>query len=278
MSSTKSPDEFLLKEDGAQILRGVFSKEETQNLKKLVSAIVEYADQGLEDPFERYYMGHISDQGVLYDLFQRHPEFQDFAKNPRILDALVPLLGEDIMLYVNSLIFKPKEIDNEVPWHQDFLNRPDEPPKVICWIALDDATKENGCLRVIPGSHTKGGYDWYRKEGSAHHDRIREGLIDESQKVYLEMQEGDVLLFSQFMVHGSDATNSDKHRRAFRIAYQSLDKVFVSRGAPIVLRGGGPEFLKKKFQKSKAKAKRSSYKTFLEKVGKRLIKMSYSDS
>ena len=91
MSSTKSPDEFLLKEDGAQILRGVFSKEETQNLKKLVSAIVEYADQGLEDPFERYYMGHISDQGVLYDLFQRHPEFQDFAKNPRILDALVPL-------------------------------------------------------------------------------------------------------------------------------------------------------------------------------------------
>jgi phytanoyl-CoA hydroxylase len=270
----KQPDEFLLKEDGAQILRGVFTKEQTGALKQLVSRIVDYANKGLEDPFERYYMGHISDQGVLYDLFQRHPEFQEFARNPRILDALEPLLGEHIMLYVNSLIFKPKEIDNEVPWHQDFLNRPDEPPKVICWIALDDATKENGCLRVIPGSHKKGAYDWYRVKGAAHHDRIREQDIDVDKKVYLEMQEGDVLLFSQFMVHGSDGTKSDMPRRAFRIAYQSLDKVFVSRGAPIVLRGGGPEFLEKQFPQSKGAAEPGAVKKLMKKVGEKLIRMS----
>ncbi len=263
--------ETSIAKDGYLILRSVFTEEQLQPIRELADEIIGHAELGLEDVFEDPYMKHRSDQGALYDLYQRHPEFHPFAQNKRILDAVSDYLGDDIVLYVNSMIYKPEGRNNEVPWHQDFLSRPDETDKLIVWMAMDDAKIENGCLKVIPGTHTTGGFPWYRVKGETHHDRIKLDGVDLTKAQYCELNAGDVLIFHQHVLHGSDKVDTPTARRGYRVAYQAISRNKVPRGGAIVVRGGRPNSLKNKFTK-KAEVT-PAVKDFLHKVGKRLIDM-----
>lgn len=229
--------------DGFIVLKSVFKEQALADLRELLVQIVHYADKNLEDPFTKYYLGHRADQGVLYDLYQRHPEFAAFAKSADVLDALTQILGEDIFLYENSVVYKPKGKRNGVPYHQDFISRPNEPVKFIAWMAIDRVTKESGALKVIPGSHKKGFLPWYQVKGEAHHDRIDPKALDLTGEMHIELDPGDVLIFNQLVVHGSDEMNADTLRLVYRVSYQGFDEIFAPRGAPLVVRGGLPSSL-----------------------------------
>lgn len=136
-----------LEKDGFIILKNVFERSDLDSIRQFIDRIVKYAEKATHDPFSKFYLKHRADQGVLYDVFQRHPEFHKFATNKSILDSLKPLLGNDIYLYVNSLLYKPKDKNNEVPWHQDFLSRPHESAKLIAWIAIDNAIERTVVLK-----------------------------------------------------------------------------------------------------------------------------------
>ncbi len=233
--------------NGYAILRKVLDVNVLKSIGHLTNRIIDYGEKNLEDPFSNYYLRHRTDQGALYDLFQRHPEFQDLAKNKTILSSLEEVLGNDIFLYENSLVYKPKGKRNEVPWHQDFINRPNEPIKYIAWRAFDQINRENGALKVIPGSHKSGFLPWFTVEGETHHTRVKPEYVDESKAVYVELNAGDVLIFHQLILHGSDRITETSPRRAYRVSYQGFDSIFTPRGTPIVLKGGSPESLEQKF-------------------------------
>jgi len=263
-------------ETGFVILRNVFSEDELIKLRLLQEKIAVYADKNLEDPFSPWSIDHRSDQGVLYDLYQRHPEFQSMAKNKKILDCLESVLGQDIFLYDNSLIYKPKGRPNGVPWHQDFISRPHEPLKIIAWMALDKVTKENGALQFIPGSHKNGHLPWHRVKGETHHDRVNIEYVDKyrHQITHAELDPGDVILFNMLIMHGSDEVNSELPRRAFRCSYQAMNsKVYTPRQSPIVVRGGDPERIAKYYPNVKQVQKNSFLSRVLIKVGKKLIEL-----
>jgi phytanoyl-CoA hydroxylase len=260
-----------LESDGFVVLRGVVEESALPPVRELTDAIVEYADQDLSDPFERYYLRHRSDQGVLYDLCQRHPEFQPFSRLPAVLDALEGSLGKDIFLYENSLVYKPPGRDNAVPWHQDFISRPNEPGKFIAWLALDEVTRANGALKAIPGSHKLGYLPWHRVKGETHHDRLNLEGVDLSTARFVEMQAGDVLIFDAKLVHGSEECHSDKPRRAYRVSYQGFERLDPPRGIPIVVRGGRPDALSRRF--NAPRVEKAAWRTFLNKVGKRLQRL-----
>ncbi len=262
--------EYNFNDDGFVILKKVFSEQQLQPIRKLTDEIIAYGEQELEDPFRKFYLRHRTDQGVLYDLFQRQPEFQELAKNPKILDKLEEVFGENISLYENSLVYKPRGKRNAVPWHQDFISRPKEPLKYIGWIALDDVRIENGAMKVIPGSHKFGFLKWFRVKGETHHDRIDLSQLDIENAVYMELDAGDVLIFNQLIVHSSDECNSEKPRRAYRISYAGMDEVIVPRGTPIVLRGGHPSSLKKKFPQKAVEVEEPFYVKLIRKVAYRL--------
>ncbi|MBK8443279.1 MAG: phytanoyl-CoA dioxygenase family protein [Sphingobacteriales bacterium] len=169
-------------------------------------------------------MRHRSDQGVLYDLFQRHPEFQECSTQKGALDVLEGVIGKDIFMYENCLVYKPKGKNNAVPWHQDFINRPNEPVKYISWVAMDDVTIDNGAMKLIPGFAPQGIFTDVSRKGETHHDRIKPEYIEEDKAQYVTMQAGDALLFNQLVVHSSDLVNSTKPRRAFRASYQSFEQ------------------------------------------------------
>lgn len=229
--------------DGFIVLHNVFDSATLERMRQILVDIVQYADKGLEDPFLKYYLKHRSDQGVLYDLFQRHPEFNEMVRNPRILDALEEVLGPDIFLYENSVVYKPKGRQNGVPYHQDFISRPNEPIKFVAWMAVDRVTKESGALKVLPGTHKGGFRKWHRVQGETHHDRIDESTLDLSNEMHIALEPGDVLIFNQLVVHGSDEMHTDSLRLVYRASYQGFDEIYVPRGAPVVMRGGHPASL-----------------------------------
>lgn len=231
-----------LKKNGYKLLKKVFCDESVNSLISFTDRLIEFEKNNhYKQNFSDYYLNHRLDNGVLYDVYQRHPEFRKFAESNIILDEIGRILGNNFYLYVNSFLYKPPGRSNEVPWHQDFLNKPSESEKILAWVALDDATITNGCLKVIPGSHKQGFKDWYTKKGATHHDRLVEGTFNEEDKKYIEMSKGDVLLFSNYLIHGSDQNNSEFHRRAYRIVYKKIDTTYTPRGGPIVMRGNNPD-------------------------------------
>ena len=238
---------YSFDEHGFMILNQVFDNSQISPIRDLVDRIISYGENHLEDPFSNYYLSHRTDNGVLYDLFQRHPEFHLLAKNKHILDTLELVLGSDIFLYENSLVYKPKKKNNSVDWHQDFINRPHEPRKFIAWIALDKITKENGAMKMIPGSHKLGFLPYYQVPGETHHTKLNLENVDTSNAVYVTLEAGDVIIFNQLVIHGSDQIDSDLPRRAYRVSFQGFDKIYTPRGTPIVLRGGTPESLSIKY-------------------------------
>jgi len=269
---------YNFKEHGFIIVKNVFNNHTLEKIRELADRIIAYGKKGLEDPFRDYYLRHRVDQGVLYDLFQRHPEFQDLAKNQQILHRLEKVLGEDIFLYENSLVYKPRGGENAVPWHQDFINRPHEPRKFIAWIALDKISKENGAMKIVPGSHKLGFLPWHHVPDETHHTRVNLEGIDLSLAIYTELDPGDVLIFNQLVLHGSDKVDTYSPRRAYRVSYQGFDKIYTPRGTPIVLKGGSPESLMKKYNHPNSQFpnvmiqnKQSLVKRILHKIGRKLL-------
>ncbi|WP_101759757.1 phytanoyl-CoA dioxygenase family protein [Oceanicoccus sp. KOV_DT_Chl] len=260
-----------LQAQGFTVIPAVAPLEKLIDIRQLTEEIVEYSEQHLEDPFDLYYLRHRSDQGVLYDLFQRHPEFQDLAKSSEVMKTLASVLGDDIFLYENSLVYKPPGCANAVPWHQDFISRPNEPKKFIVWIAIDDVSVENGALKAIPGSHKEGYLPWYRVKGETHHDRVQEEFIRGREARYLEMKAGDALIFDAMLLHSSDECHSELPRRAYRISYQGFDAIRPPRGTPVVVYGGRPDSLSKKY--SAPRVDKPSWRVFMNKVGKRLARL-----
>ncbi len=272
MNRQDIPREYSFHEDGFTILRNLYHEETLVPLRQEVDAIIRHFESGVADPFEKYYLKHRVDQGVLYDLYQRFPSFQPLASHPVILDVLEEELGPNIFMYENSLVYKPKGKRNGVPFHQDFISRPHEPVKYIVWMALDRITPENGCLRVIPGSHRSGFLKWYRVSHETHHDRIAPGQIETGNAVDVSMNPGDVLIFNMLLVHGSNEAHSDDPRRAYRVSYQGFDRIYTPRGTPLVMRGGTPDRITDIGFESQAVSK-GPLRSFINRIGRRLSQL-----
>jgi len=260
-----------IRSKGFTILRGVFDADTLARLREFLERLIPQADNAAGDPFLPWYLPHRTDQGVLYDLFQRHPEFTDFARNSQILDSVAEVLGLDLFVYENSLVYKPAGRKNGVPFHQDFISRPHEPKKLIAWMAIDDVRKDNGALKIVPGSHVKGFLPWYRVQGETHHDRLDLSSIDTSKVEHVELDAGDVLVFDQLVVHGSDEAHGDELRLVYRVSYQGFDEIFVPRASPIVVRGGGPEALSSRFANYRPESdRRGPITKLVNRIGTRL--------
>ena len=149
-------------------------------------------------------------------------EFFDFATDPDLLDLVSAVIGPDIILWASSVFCKPPGVGLEVPWHQDGQYWPIRPrATVTVWIALDDVTRENGCMRVIPGSHRMGEFS---HQISDREDLVLSNVLDDpridlSKAVDVTLEAGQLSLHDANLVHGSQP-NRSRHRRAgFALRY-----------------------------------------------------------
>lgn len=157
-------------------------------------------------------------------------DFLDLAMNEDILDLVQQVIGEDVILWGCHVFCKPAEEGYETPWHQDGHYWPIRPlANCTVWVALEPSTKENGCLRVIPGSHAnKQLHDHLHEDRSdlTLNQRMAEGTFDEAQATDLELQPGQMSLHDVYMIHGAKANTSGIRRTGVALRYMPGTSLF----------------------------------------------------
>ena len=156
-------------------------------------------------------IGHaLHDLDPVFDRVSRQPCFADLA---RTLGLKQPLLLQSMYL------FKQPRVGGEVGWHQDATYLRTEPSTVTgFWIALDDATRDNGCLIALPGAHRGPLRQWFGYEG----DRLVTRTLDTTpwpavEPVALEAKRGTLIVLHGLLPHASAANRSDKPRHAYSL-------------------------------------------------------------
>ncbi len=150
------------------------------------------------------------------------PGFHDVLWNPRFTMAASQLLGGGVRFWHDQLFCKPAKHGGVVAWHQDYSywTRTRPMAHLTCWIGLDDATRDNGCLQYIPGSHRWPLLPITGLAGDM--DAIRAVLGDEQMKLFdkpvaVELKAGECAFHHPLMVHGSQANKTAGPRRALVI-------------------------------------------------------------
>jgi phytanoyl-CoA hydroxylase len=149
----------------------------------------------------------------------------------RLLDIAAQFVGPDIALFASHYISKPPFDGQPVLWHQDSSYWPLEPMAAVSlWLAIDDADPENGCLRVIPGTHTMPIQPLQAKTDTANvlGSQIDPALVDESNAVDVCLKAGDVEIHHPNTIHGSNANTSPRRRAGLTIRYISTSTRIVT--------------------------------------------------
>lgn len=161
------------------------------------------------------------------NFFENDPVLAEYGHSPKLLDCVEDLVGPKL-LFVNSMVVtKPPGVDARHPLHQDLLYFGFRPGDAVVgtWTALEPVTRENGCLAVLPGSHTgellqHETPDWdyvnFGFLGAA-------GVDEKSERVHVEMEPGDTLLFHSLLIHGSGTNRTEGFRRAISVHYARAD-------------------------------------------------------
>lgn len=146
------------------------------------------------------------------------PGFHDILWNPRFTMAASQLLDGAVRFWHDQLFCKPAKDGGVVAWHQDYSywTRTVPMAHLTCWIGLDDATVDNGCLQYIPKSHTWNLLPITGLAGKM--DAIRKVLTDEQmaafQPVAIELKKGECAFHHPLLIHGSQENRTDRPRRA----------------------------------------------------------------
>lgn len=163
-----------------------------------------------------------------------HDRFLALAHQPGILAMLRQLLGPDVVLWGSQLFAKRAGDGLAIPWHQDGQYWPLKPLATCSvWIAVDPSTVENGCLRVIPGSHRDGlkRHVVVDTDGKALHQAMASDSYDTGAATDILLEPGQVSLHDVFLIHGSNPNRSGMRRAGMVYRYMPATTHF-DRSAP----------------------------------------------
>ena len=195
--------------DGYVVFRNVIDPE-----------LVKEAQQHIEWLMNKY--PNKRPEQMTHDLVARDPFWLRLVSDDRLLDIAEQFIGPNIALFASHYISKPPYDGQPVLWHQDGSYWPLEPMEVVTlWLAVDDSVRENGCLRVIPGTQTMELQEMKpnREMANVLESQVDPALVDESKAVDLVLRAGDVSVHHPNVIHGSDANLSPMRRCGLTIRY-----------------------------------------------------------
>lgn len=162
-----------------------------------------------------------SGEGLSNELVAGDPFWARLISDDRLLDIAEMFIGPNIALFASHYISKAAFSGQPVLWHQDAAFWPLDPMEVITlWLAVDDSTPENGCLRVVPGSHKQKLHDLRQREDVANVLGAEiAATVDESEARDLVLDAGDVEVHHPMIIHGSNANTSPRRRCGLTIRY-----------------------------------------------------------
>jgi ectoine hydroxylase len=207
--------------DGFVMVRNLLSDEETRIVveaahedQKMLGSAFELADTG---------GSRIRLSGWNY---AGDDTFGLVARLPRVVDRMETFLEGEVYHYHSKMILKEPKVGGAWEWHQDYgywyQNGCLFPDMASCVIALDPATRENGCLQVLRGSHLMGRIEHGRFGGQTGADPERvEVALQRLERVYCEMEPGAGLFFHANLLHASAQNTSERPRWALICCYNA---------------------------------------------------------
>ncbi len=151
-----------------------------------------------------------------------------FCTSPPLLDLAHDLLGPDVRLYWDQTVYKRPGTEAPFPWHQDNGYVYVEPQHYLtCWVALTDATIDNGCPWVVPGAHCGGtlAHEWTELGWVCFPD-------DPPEAVPVPVAAGGIVVFSSLTPHATGPNRTEDVRKAYIVQ-------FAPEGAEILRPLGG---------------------------------------
>lgn len=223
MNSDRLSDEQLkaYAEDGYLLVRGLLDPQEVEMLGRSARE-----DRVLDE----HSFGRADGEGGTVRLsLWNHPTdtiYGMIARSESLVDRAEQILGGEVYHYHSKMIMKDAKVGGAWTWHQDYgywyENGVLFPDLTSVSIAVDKATKENGCLQVIRGSHKMGRVDHVLTgdQAGADMERVTQAL-GRLELVYVEMEPGDALFFHANLLHRSDQNRSDKPRWSMICCYNA---------------------------------------------------------
>ena len=222
-----SDDEIAhYREQGYVIPRFRLAAEQVHELQETLDALIR-DNPGVRP--EKLVSAHI--EGKNDDGVRGSRRFLELAMHPPIVDLVEQALGPDVILWGCHVFCKPANEGYETPWHQDGHYWPIRPlATCTVWLAIEPSTAENGCLRVIPGSHRDKILHPHLHEDRADltlNQRMADGVFDEAtQAVDLELEPGQMSMHDVFMIHGAKANRSGQRRTGVALRYMPGSSLF----------------------------------------------------
>jgi phytanoyl-CoA hydroxylase len=166
-------------------------------------------------PDERMSIAEAGALTVSIHLAARSPALRDLARSAAMTDLCADLLGPDVNLYWDQAVYKKPEKPRRVPWHQDNGYTYIEPQQYLTvWLALTDATEDNGCPVVAPGLH---------RLGTLAHTYVDplgyECFSDPPRAVKAPVPAGGAVVFSSLTPHLTGPNLTDDVRKAYILQY-----------------------------------------------------------
>jgi len=158
------------------------------------------------------------------------------AYDPRLIALITRIMGEAPVLFQDMALIKPPHIGREKPWHQDhaYFDLPLETLVIGVWVALDEATTENGCMVIVPGSHLDGPVVHFKRRDW----QICDTDVQRARDVMIPLEPGGLLLFDGLIHHGTPANISGARRRAVQFHYRPASSPVTSEEERMKIFGG----------------------------------------
>ena len=162
--------------------------------------------------------------------------YSAFARNRRVLEPMEQLLGEEVYHYHHKMMLKEPFTGGAWEWHQDYGYWYKQflfADMASCMIAVDRATKENGCLQVLKGSQRLGRLEHGLTGDQTGADMARIRAVEEKfERVYCQMEPGTALFFHSNLLHRSDPNDSPEARWSLICCYTAANNTPFVEGTP----------------------------------------------
>ena len=234
----RAEDLAVYRRDGHVTLAGIFRPAEMDAAVVDVMAWADTVLEGLSEADRHWYVDRsVVSAEVLRKLDNPHfhrPFFRDLAADPRLVSAVEAVLGPGVGVYFSQIFFKPPHGGGPKPVHQDnYYFGPSNPDGVVtAWIALDDATTENGCLYFGDGTHLGPVYHHVAPADRRFDLHVPDAIAAEHPMTPAPVPKGGVSLHHGGTFHQSSDNRSERWRRACALHYVSNKTRFVTPALP----------------------------------------------
>lgn len=220
MLTKEQRDSF--QQDGFVIVRELFSREETAQLHATAKNDKQLSDEA----YVREDAGGGQSKLALRNELDDQSIYTAIVRSNRVAGNMAELLGDEVYHYHHKMMLKEPRVGGAWEWHQDYGYWYQfgclYPDMASCLISVDRASRENGCLQVLRGSHHMGRFNHQvtGQQAGAEPDRVQAAL-ERLELVYCEMEAGDAVFFHGNLLHCSSRNESENPRWSLICCYNT---------------------------------------------------------